>query len=794
MVRNYVKIALRNLWKHKLFSAINVLGLALGMGVCLLALMHVKYAFDYDTFHPYPQRTYRILTDAGTKIMRSGKEVSLASSPLPLGEALQQNYGFVEKTARVYFKLRGEMTVGRKALAVSGAFVDPAFYDLFHFPIAQGQPALEARTVVLTRRTAQRFFGTNNPIGKTVWMEDKGAFTVTGVLDSLYQPSHLRFDMLASMATVTLLEQSHQLPARLADWKDNMACYTYVLLKDNTTPEALEQALTTVATDVRKRLRLGADKPLGFRPQRLSAISPSREELFNSTYEPTMGGIAAVFGMALTILLLAGFNYTNLTLARSLNRAREVGVRKAVGALRAQLVGQFLTESLLLALLAFGLAYLIMVGMDQLTSVQALTQGVRQDTTLWLAFAGFTVFTGLVAGLVPARMLSAYQPVQVLKGQLNVNRLKGVGWRKGLIVTQFVVSLVFMVFVIVFYQQGMYMATDSEGFNRKGLLHISLADKNFRQLATEISQQAGVERVGATSAPIGNFDESGFLKVAGRSDSVRCNFYSVDRPFVENMGLQFLAGHNLPATASDSAGRFIVLNEEAVKTLHLGTPDEAVGQLVQLNDTSSFQVAGVIRDFRYLPFTFPMAPLGFRYQPDEFRYLSVKVADGAEETAIPALQRVWQRLNPHTPFQYNWYDKELYDHYLHNDDVLLFGLLAVMALVISCLGLLGMVTYSTETRTKEVGVRKVLGADIGQIVALLSREFVQMMLIATLIGLPLGYAASQLFLQVFIYHISLGFGTGAVCLLTMLLVGGLTIGVQTYRAALANPTDSLRTE
>lgn len=793
MLRNYILIALRNLWKHKLFSFINIFGLAVGMTVCLLVLIQVKDALEYDTFHPQADRMYRIITDVTTP---QGDVTAVATSPLPLAGALRKNYGFVEKTARVYYNLSGEITAGQKVLPADGAFADPDFYTLFGFRLLLGRPAIEPRTVVLSQQTAERFFGKTNPVGQTLAVKDRGSFTITGVMATDKLKSHLHFDLLASMASVPLLEKSSQLEPHLTDWKSHWttSTYTYVLLREGTTRQAFKKALSAVSALGVRSMGPKADQTYALRLQVLSGISPAREELRNGTWEPTLGGLLAIGGLALVILLLAGFNYVNLTLARSLSRAREVGVRKVAGALRSQIVGQFITESVLLSMLALGLAYVFLIGMELLPSVLRSTQTVQRDGTLWVFFLAFALLTGLVAGLVPARVLSNYQPVQVLRGQFGPHLFRGMGLRKGLMVTQFVVSLVFMVFVAVMYRQFQYMATASYGFDRKNSLSISMASKDYRRLAHSAAAIPGVQRVAATSSPLGFHSGFGRLSPDRNRNYIPSNTYSVDRNFVENMGLTFLAGQNLPLSTSDSAGYFVLLNEKAVTALKFKNAQSAVGQLLWLEDSTEVQIAGVLQDFNYQNLSQPLRPLMLRYQPDAFHYLNVKVEPSAWAGVVPALEQAWKQLNPHEPFTWQWVDEELYNHHLHLDDLSVSGLLVFMALSIACLGLLGMVTYSTTTRLKEVGIRKVMGANVAQLVTLLSRDFVRLLLLAGVIALPLGYAAGRLFLHEFAHHIYIGFGLLGSCLGIMLLVGGLTIGWRTYRAALTDPVKNLRTE
>jgi putative ABC transport system permease protein len=703
----------------------------------------------------------------------------------------------VEKTARVYYHpaLKSDLGYGRKTLPVRGAFVDAGFYDVFGYRLATGRPALAPRTVLITHQTAERFFSRENPVGKTLSGADLGDFTVSGVLAPLPGKTHLEFDLLVSMSTVPLLHAGRPGAAQPSDWTTTDFNYTYVRLREGTPRAALDRVLPALAERARREAGPGMDRSYAFRSQAFSAISPAWEDLNQSTWEPTLGTILGIGGMALVILVLAGFNYVNLTLARSLSRAREVGIRKVAGAHRSQLVRQFLAESVLLAFLALWLAYFMLLLLEALPAVrQWYGGGTPKDALLWLFFVGFTLVTGLLAGLVPARILSAYHPVQVLKGEVGPRLPGRMSLRKGLIVMQFAVSLLFMVFVTVYYRQFSFMATASYGFDRQGSINVPLEDVNPRVLAAEVARLPGVEGVGFTSGAFGfNAGQSRYSPDKGRS-FVDAHTFAVDRAYVENLGLSLRAGDNLAASVADTAGRFVLLNEKAVQALRLGSPREAVGKLVWLADTTEVQVAGVLKDFNYQNLSRPIRPLVLGYNPAGFRYLNVKVAPGSRRTIMADVARVWRQLSPYQPFGGRWYDEELYHHHLHLDDQMLMVVPTAMALVIAFLGLLGMVTYTTALRTKEVGIRKVMGAGAGQIVFLLSRGFVVLLLVAGGIALPLGYAAGTMFLQFFAHHVSIGLAPLGVCFGAMLLVGGLSVGIQTYRAATANPARALRTE
>lgn len=791
MLQNFFKTAFRNLWKHKLFSFINIFGLASGMLVCLLAMIDIKGAFDYDSFHPQPDRTYRILTDVTTL---SNDEYGFATTPMPLADALKRNYSFVEEATRV-IQTNSDLTANRKQLPVTYSFVDPGFFRLFGFRLAAGQPAIAPGTVVLTQKTAERFFGSANPIRKTIEHPTLGALSVVGLLADVPAKTHLDFDMLVAMATLSDAQSQRE----LTSWTNYTQGYTYVRLKPGTPAKTLDDALAGLARRMTKELRFANEKGYTFRTQSLATLSPAREELMYSTAEPSAGKLETELGVGLLTLLLAAFNYINLTLARSLSRAREVGIRKVSGALRWQLMGQFMAESALLSLLGLALAYAMLQLVKPMPFVQQwLIGGVEWESnaTVWAVFVAFSIVTGLLAGLLPAKVLSGFQPAQVLRSQTGLRIFRGITLRKSLIVAQFSISLLAMIALLAMARQQHYMGSADYGFTRENVFVVPLNGFPFQRITAEINNLAGVAHVAPTSDLLGDYRGNGQLvrRQPSGGDSSRVSLIAGDAHLVPATGLKLLAGQNLPVSVADSASRLVLINEEAARSFGITDARAAVGQTLWLNDSTDIQVAGVLTDFMFMSLARKISPLIIRYQPDQFRYLLVQVTGGNPAVVQDNIAQIWKRLNPYEPFAGVWYDDFLKNRHDHTDDVTFMGLLIGLALSIACLGLLGMVTYTTELRTKEVGVRKVMGARVDQVVWLLSWDFLKLLLIAGAIAMPLGYLASSLFLMTFAYHVTVGIGTLSVCFGTMLLLGGVTIGWRTYRTALSNPADSLRTE
>lgn len=793
MFRNYLSIAWRNLWKHRLFSLINLLGLGLAMAMCLLIIIQVQSSFEKDSFHPYPDRTYRILGDVTNK---DGKTFSFATTPMQLGPKLLQEQSGIEQMVQVIRGFGGSFSNRIKTLSAWGHYVSPGYFQLFGFPLEKGKPAIAPYTVVLSHETAERFFGHVDPIGKVLESKEMGAFTVTGVFAPLgAKQTHLEADLVVSIATYPSLNPT----VNQDNWNDYNAC-TYVLLQKGASSAKLDRMLDEAAAESRKHADLTGAKDLGFRKQLVSRISPDFQGLVNNPgVEPWFKVLVNII-MMLVIISLAIFNYTNLTLARSLSRAREIGVRKVAGAARWQLVLQLLMESVVLAFCALIIGFLGLQLMKSFIYAPWLSWQVQHPFVLWLAFIGFALFTGLVAGIGPARILSYGKPVFMLKGSLGTADVRKTGFRKVLIVIQFIVSLVFMVFTSVMYSQFRYMATDNDNFNRKNILNIPLTDaKDYRLLSNEMSKLSGINSIGATSAPFSEGAERTTItrnaRIKDGMEPLQAYRYAVDAAFIQNMRLSFLAGDNLPANNADSLkGHFVVINEKAVQSLGLKDARNSIGQTIVL-DSNDVIVAGVVKNFSFMRYEMPVTPLVLQYDPHAFKTLSLLVQDGVKrEPLIASLRGVWKRLYPYEPFLYSWYEQQMYESYMENEDLKLFGVIILIVFVIAALGMLGVVTHSMEKRVKEVGIRKVMGAGVGQMMRLLSWGFVKLIFIAAVVGVPLGALLGSLFLHIFTYRATPGIWIYAVCLGSLSLVGVLTIGIQTYRTAMLNPAITLRQE
>ncbi|MEJ7739012.1 MAG: FtsX-like permease family protein [Chitinophagaceae bacterium] len=796
MFRNYLKIAVRNLFRHKTFSFINVFGLALSMSVCLIALSRLKDDFSWDKFHPFPERTFRIITEARNK---DGQSFRLASTPLPLATKLISEYTLFEKVVRLYPAQKQKTINNKKELFITPAFTEPGFFDLFGFKLESGDPrtALEApNSIILTKKTAVKFFGSANPLGQNMAFERLGNFVVTGVLEQSTHKSHIDFEAYASMRSVPLLEKSGILNRNSDNWSDPTAGYTYVLLKEGNSRKQLALALEKIKADLFRQFNITAKGSFSFDIQPLKNITPGEELQFSIGRGTTWGKVLGPLAIVFVILLSACFNYTNLSIARSLNRAKEVGIRKVSGAFRFQVFTQFIIESLLISFLSLAFACLSMKLITELTPFgnEFVPEGLLVDGSLLIIFFLFSVFTGLLAGFLPAWALSSFKPADVLKNLSNIPLLGGSNLRKTLIVSQFSLSLITIVFTLIFSRQFSFMSEADHGFNRKNILNVPLQDADYSRLTNDISRLSGVDRVAATSDNLGRSSSGAMtLKISPDETPVRMEYYNIDHNFIPVMELKLLAGELFSQVPADGKENQVILNEKAIYALRYRSPEEAIGKFVWLDDTTSVAIKGVVKDFHFRGFESPISPLAFRNRVQAFTILSIKSSTTQTGPLIQSIKAIWQK-NSTQPFVHRWFEEEFQEWRSASDMVSTLGFLAFITVTIACLGLLGMVIYTTENRRKEIGIRKVMGASVPAIIALISRHFLKLVFIAGCIALPLGYLAGFLFLQIFVIRVSISAQMLVLSFLGMLLISVLTISAQIYKVATANPVKSLRTE
>jgi putative ABC transport system permease protein len=801
MLTNYIKIALRSLSKNRLFSGLNIFGLALSMSVSLFILLLFRDAYRYDQFHPERDRVYRVNTEA---LRKNGDTERYASTPFPIGVALAQGFSQIEEMTHIARYLNGETKSEGKILPLSGLFADPVFFRVFGFPMREGNPATalaEPFSIVLTESSAARFFPGASALGKTLEITGLGAFKVTGVLDKFPGKTHFEFEALASAASIPALEKSEALPKVLENWNDYYSTYTFLRLRPGASPTQAEEALAAIAkAEYTGRTLETRDAGYRFYLHPLSEITPG--PILSGNMGRGLPAFLLWFLAALgaIIMLSACFNYTSLTLARAITRAREIGVRKVMGATRSQVAGQLIGEGVVTALIALVFGWLLMKfiqpAFNSLSFTEFADVSVREDGVTALWFLGFAIFVGVLSGVLPALAMSRISPAAVLRRLEGLRFFRRLGLRKTLLVMQFTASLVFIILVTVVSKQVSHVMNMDYGFRTAQILNVQLQGESAQKIRQVFSAVAGVERISAASINMGTYqDNSVDVKTAPEVEPVEVRDYSVDKNFSENMGLTFVAGENFPENPVPGRESFAVVNEAFLKKFQLGSPTEALGKQILIGDSTVLTLRGVVKDFLFKPAEYALEPLLLRNAPEQWQILNVKISAGDPTATLVALQRAWAQAVPERVMESEFYDETIRSNMSNLQDILaIISVFALLGVVIAALGLLGMATYTVETRAKEVGLRKVLGATATDLVLLLSRNFLILLCIAVLAATPLAWLLGIQFLNLFAHRISMGAGVLLPGILLLFGIAAFTIGSQTVRAALANPVKSLRSE
>lgn len=813
MLRNYIKTALRSLTRHRFFSLINITGLAIAMALAMAIIMLVADQMTYDRYNTKRDRIYRI---NHIPIGKDGQEFTETSTTsLPLKHELLENFSGIEKAVRLrrgFGNIWLELELAQDVnIPVSGYFTDPEILDIFEYELEYGDPKtalVEPYSVVLTRKTATKLFKEENPLGLTFKVGVEGPYVVTGVLKETENKTHIAFDALASLSTVNSLAAAKQrnksldgtaAERPLDNWYDANSGWVYVLLENGKTPKDIEPYLRqiekdhfAVLTDPEKQRRMK------YAMQPLMNITPG--EVINNAIGPVLPWLFVYFfaGLAGVVMLTSCFNFTNLSIARSLTRAREIGVRKVTGAMRWQIFTQFLSESVIVSLFSLALAVLMLVFLKplmlQLSFARMLRWDLEGNYFVYGIFLVFALIVGILAGFFPALVLSGFQPVKVLKNVSSMKLFSGIRLRKVLLTSQFAFSLIFILSVtVVFNQLQLYMRAD-HGFSMNSRMIVSLNNSNVQTLKNELLKHSNVENVAAAShIPAAGIQfANGFKRSADDKDWTSMNYYSVDENYMENIDIQLVAGEFFKAENNNH----IIINESAVTSFLFDSPISAIGQeLLMKEDSSTRVIVGVVKDYNHDMLMEKIDPMGLIYNPAEFRLLQVKYS-GTYEEAGKSVTEAWSVVNPGLKVDYKDFNEEIHKLYdvLFGDLVSILGAISFLAIVISCLGLLGMATYSAETRIKEVSIRKILGSSNRSLVYLLSRGFVVMLATAICIAVPLAYLINNMWLEKLPYHVSMDLATIILGVVILIALGAITVGSQTVRAANVNPVDNLKSE
>jgi ABC-type antimicrobial peptide transport system permease subunit len=791
MLRNYLKTALRNLWKNKGFSAINILGLTIGMASSLLIQLWTRNELSYDRFHAHADRLYRITVDA------SGFKAAVNPTGMPAG--LQASMPEIRSVLRVGHEGSVLFAVGTREFDEPGVlYADSNFLQFFSYPLLEGDPKTALRrpdAVLLTAAMARKYFGTDAAIGKTLKMDNDLLLTVTGILAGIPENSHLQFDFIVPIAV-----EFRNNKYLLDNVWTNFNFYSYVRLDDrfDASPANLARLEKRLDAIYKEHVPENLIKAR-FQLQPLTEIHLHSGEL--QVDLPGHGNLQYVnifLIVAVFILIVACINFMNLATARSARRAKEVGLRKVVGALRGQLIGQFIGESMLIAFLslalAVGIVALALPAFDHLSG-KALSLRLS-DGRLWLMLLGIAATTGLLAGSYPALYLSGFRPVAVLKGSLR--SLGGnLAFRNGLVIVQFVVSIVLLIGTFVVYSQLRFIRDRNPGFAKANLIYIPIKGKLFDKtnaLKAELQRHSATSDYCLVSELPVNL-KSGASQVFWDGKDPRSQTIipsiTVTEGFIDVFQMKILAGRGFSTAYGNDSSHFVI-NEKMMRTMGLRLAT-AVGKRLQYGEIKG-SVIGVVQDFNFKPIQQPIEPLVLLLG-DWRNDVVVRAKPGQTAAAAQALAEISQELNPGYPFSYNFLDQDLANLYKGEQQMsVLFNLFAILALVISGLGLYGLSAYLAQRRTKEIGVRKVLGASVFSILYLLSTGFTRLVLVSVLIAVPLSLWVINRWLESFAYHVTVNWLVFPLAALVALVFAWVTVSFETLRAAVMNPAQSLKVE
>jgi putative ABC transport system permease protein len=788
MFRNYLTIAWRNLIRNKTFSIINILGLAIGMAAALLIGLWVQNELSIDRSYPKASRLYLLYNHGEI----SGQDWAWNQTPKSIAPVLKKDYPAVQDATR-YLDSRFLITAGETKLNSYGAFADSGFIQLFDFPMLQGDPAralVGPYDIVLTEQMAKRLFGNQDPMGRTVRLDSNADFTVTGVLKDLPATTSFHFDYLVPWLFMTHLGWNDE-----ENWGNN-SVYTYVLLR----PDVSEASFNTQVENVTRRHSRVTAKVFGEPMSRLHLYGAVK----NGKLVADKLVIVRLFSLiAAFILLIACINFMNLSTARSEKRAREVGVRKVVGAFRKSLIAQFIGESTLIAALAFIIA-IFLTGI----SLPAFNQLVGEELTIdyqspafWLFSAGFIGFTGLLAGSYPAFYLSSFRPVKVLKGAF---RQAGalITARKTLVILQFSFAIILIICTAIIQKQIRYGMNRDAGYNRDQLVIVPTdgqAGNHFDAIKQELLSSGAALAVTHSPGPITRHwsDAWGYHWPGSTRADLDIDFitFATKSDFVRTMGITLLQGRDIDIDRYKSDSNAVLLNETAARIMHMQNP---LGQLVSQEGSQPYHIVGVIKDFILeSPFTKQIAPMmiqGPIWTDFNVAHIRLNPANGiAADLALAG--KIFRKYNPAYPFEYHFVDEAYGEKFKDEQQIdKLSALFAALTIFISCLGLFALAAYTAENRIREIGIRKVLGASVTGITSLLASDFIRLVLLAFLIAAPVAWLLMEKWLLNYGYHITIGWEIFAASGLLTLFIATITVSYQSIKAAVANPVKSLRTE
>jgi ABC-type antimicrobial peptide transport system permease subunit len=786
MFKNYLLIAIRNIFRNKLFSTVNILGLALGIGSALLIFLWVNDELEFDHFHANSDRLYRVMEN---QTYTDGRIYTFAATPGPMAPFIKEKFPEIEKATRFTWEVQNLFHLDDKSFFEMGRYVDQDFLDMFSFPFVEGDLSTalkDKNSIVITEKLAKKYFGDGDPLGKDFLLDTKNSFKVTGVIKDLPKNSSIQFDYLLPFQF--FFDENKQW---IDQWGNNNI-RTYILLRADAKPMEFENKLKDEIKEHNEESNVQL------------FIQPFRDAYLYGDFEngKQAGGrieqVRIFFVVAVLVLVIACINFMNLSTAQATKRAKEVGLRKVIGAVPSQLFRQFMGESFITvclgAVIAVLMALLLLPKFNELTS-KALSLYVIDARTI-LIFVGIILFTAFVAGSYPAVFISEFKPVQVLKGQLKSGSSAGY-FRKILVVVQFSLSIFLIISTAVVFRQMSFMENRDIGFDRENVFHMWMqgdVQPKFETFRQRLLSEPGIESVtGASQLPIEIGNSTMGLEWEGKDPDAQILFTNidVDYEFIQTMKMRMSEGRPFDRTRVTDTSAYIVNETAAAK---FGFKDGTADHDLTMWDRKG-KIVGVVKDFNFGSLHSAVEPLVIRMSRNNVYLALVRAKPHETETALKSAEKLWKEYAPGYPFRYSFLNQDWEGFYkAEAQRGKVFNTLAILSIFISCLGLFGLSAFSAERRTKELGIRKALGATTQGLVGLMGREFTILVLIAACIGCPLGWYAMTLWLSNYAYHVDVGIATLIIAAVICMMVSLITIAYHSIKVAASDPVKSLRYE
>ena len=804
MIRNYLKTAFRNLKRNSSYTFINIAGLAIGIAASMLIFLVIQFEKSFDDFHSKKNNIYRIGSEFHTQD-GIGHSAGIA---FPVGKAIRIDYPWIKEVASIFQMDNGQVTINdekngtpKKFNAETVYYAEPEFFKLFNFPWLAGDPLSvlkEPNSAVVTQEIAEKYFGNwQSAIGKTIKHNNQYLYKIAGVIKNIPANSDFPLSVVVSYSTLA----NTQIKRNLDDWVSTFSQhYTFVELPDNYSPFKFKAELI----DFAKKHKKAEDAKDAYDVQPLNDIHYNSDfgNFRNHTFSKSL--ITALIFIGIFLILIACVNFINLATAQAVNRSKEVGVRKVLGGNRIQLAFQFLSETALITIASILIA--IVIAMAALPFINKLLQvhiaiNFSDNPVLILFLITTAIAVTFLSGFYPAMILSGFNPIAALKNKISAKMVGGITLRRGLVIVQFAIAHILIIGTVVVVFQMNYFRNASLGFDKAAIINVpipgdSISHTKIEALRNQLMHQPGIKNASfsfSSPAADGNWNSDFKFDHNPKNTNFSANLKWADAEYFKTYGIQFVAGR--PYQEGDTVKEFVV-NETLLKKLGITNPEDALGKEINFWDgVKVASIVGVIRDFNSYSLREPMAPVVLSTWNDVYQTINIKINPGAEKSVMAFVEKIWNQAFPDYVYEYQFLDTTIKNFYAQENQLSqLYKIFAAIAILISCLGLYGLVSFMAVQRTKEMGIRKVLGASARNIVYLLSKEFSLLIVTAFVIAGPVAYYIMHEWLQNYTYRIKLGVSVFVMAIVSSMVIAWITVGHRAIKAAIANPVKSLRTE